>query len=93
MARAREPQPLPRDAVRKIYDTIAHSPAPLALSEVRARCPAYSPEQIHWACGTLVRQGIVRPQAAVRSDRKSADPPLEAVLPFEQNYVGWEQAK
>lgn len=93
MARTREPQPIPRNAVQQIYDVVAHSTTPLTLSEIGSQCPSYSPEQIHWACGTLVHQGIFKPQVLIRSDRQAANPSFKAILPFEENYVGWEQAK
>jgi hypothetical protein len=88
-----DPKPLPRNAVRRIYDTIAHSKTPLTLTEVAAKCPAYSFEQVYWACGTMTQQGILKPCGAARSDRSQANPHFDVKLPFEENYVGWEDAK
>jgi len=88
-----EPVPLPRDDVRVIYDTLASSATPLTLSQVTAQCPQYQPQQVYWACGTMTRQSIIRPQPAARSDRRNPDPGFDVLLPFEANYIGWEDAK
>jgi hypothetical protein len=92
MSNAFEPEPLPRNDVRRIYDTIAHSSQPLTLEEVTALCPAYSAEQVYWACGTMTRQDILRVGFAPRSDGRRGDPFLDVILPFD-NYIGWEDAK
>jgi hypothetical protein len=93
MAGNLEPAPLPRNDVRRIYDTMAHSATPLTLSQVTAQCPQYSAGQVYWACGTMTRQAIIRPQPAARSDRANPDPAFDVLLPFEENYIGWEDAK
>lgn len=87
-----DPQPLPRDDVHVVYNTMANSPVPLTLTQVAAKCPRYSIAQVYWACGTMTQQGIIAPCGAVRSDRSQADPHFDVKLPFD-GYIGWEQAK
>jgi hypothetical protein len=89
-----EPEPLPRDDVEVIYDTLANSPTPLTLAQVTAACPVYSPPQVYWACGTLTRQAIIKPCDCIRSDKSSAaaDPHFDVMLPF-AGYIGWEDTK
>ena len=88
-----EPEPLPRNDVRRVYNTIAHSAHPLTLEQVTALCPWYSAGQVYWATGTMTRQAIIKPCECARSDRKNPDPHFDVLLPFDPNYIGWEDAK
>jgi len=92
MSAALDPQPLPRDDVRHVYDTIAHSSQPLTLEKVTALCQAYTAGQVYWACGTMIRQGILRTGFSPRSDGKKGDPCLDVAAPFD-GYIGMEAAK
>ena len=88
-----EATPLPRNDVRRVYNTIAHSSEKLTLEQVIALCPWYSAGQVYWACGTLTRQVIIKPCGCARSDGKPTNPHFDVLLPFDPNYIGWEDAK
>ena len=86
------PKPLPRAVVQRIYTAIVQSPMHMTLDAIATKFQAYSREQIYWACGTLIRQGIIKECASVRSDRTRPNPCFGRQGSFD-TYVGWEEAK
>ena len=93
MPRQFEPQPLPKDDVKRIYDCIAQSSVPLTLDSLAPQFPEYTKQALYWACGVLVRQGILSLGKVARSDRSQDQPHFNIKLPFDENYIGWEAAK
>jgi hypothetical protein len=83
---------LKRADVEVLYNLLVEKPHD--LPSLTHQASQYAPEQVRWALGTLVVQGIVRApvERHMRSDKRQGEPVLEVVLSFD-GYIDYEQAK
>lgn len=88
----KEPQPIPKEDVEAVYDALNASSQALTIAQLQQAVPSLTLEQVHWACGTMQIQDIIRPVKHMRSDRMPASCPFLVVDSF-AGYVGMEQAK
>ena len=84
---------LPREDVFVVYSTIENYPKPVTRSDLYLLLESnYTKDQINWAVGTMLVQGILKKGVHLTSDKTKGEPQLTPQKEFSE-FVGMEQAK